>query len=149
MQNASVVFRKSKSISARAVRALFRRMKWHHWLSESDVAWYLRHALFVASAWAGSRCVGIAIATGDGRVNAWLDTLVVDGPYQGKGIGTELTRTVVERVERQRPCCFGLDVYQRRTEDFYAKFGFVRNKGTWLLEHKPTADRLRSRVRRG
>jgi GNAT superfamily N-acetyltransferase len=149
MTNASLVFRRGKRLPARAVRALFRRMKWHHWMTEDEVAWYLRHALFVASAWSASRCIGIAIVTGDGRINAWLDTIVVDRPHQGKGIGTELTRMVVERVERMEPYCFGLDVYQRRTENFYARFGFVRNRGTWLLEHKPTADRLRNRASRG
>jgi GNAT superfamily N-acetyltransferase len=143
MKSTQIAFKRSRKLPAKGVRALFQRTRWHHWLTEADIAWYLRHALFVASAWAGVRCVGIAVTTGDGRMNAYLDTIVVDKPFRGRGIGSRLTRMVVDHVERLQPYAFGLDVYQRRTERFYAKFGFVRNRGSWLLEHKAIADRLR------
>lgn len=143
----AIRLRTSRRISAKAVHDLFLRMQWHDWLTPEDVRWYLDHALYVASAWNGRRCVGVAVLAGDGRINAWLDTIVVDEEYQGRGIGTALVKRIMARVERLRPYYMQLDVYQERTERWYAQFGFVRNKGTWLLEHKPTADRLRARVR--
>ncbi len=142
MGRTRVAIRTSRRISAKAVRDLFVRMQWHDWLTLEDVRWYLDHALYVASAWDAQRCVGVAVLTGDGRINTWLDTIVVDEEYQGKGIGTALVRKIMARVERLQPYSMMLDVYQRRTERWYTRFGFVRNKGTWLLAHKPTSDRL-------
>lgn len=148
MSDNAIKYRHIKRLSPKAVQRLFRRMQWHDWFTTSDIDWYLRHALYVASAWSGGRCVGVAVATGDGRINAWLDTIVVDEDFQGQGVGTRLTAMVVEHVQRLRPYYFSLDVYQRRTERFYGRFGFVRNRGTWLMEHKPLADRLRSLAKR-
>ena len=147
MSRTRVMLRTTRRISANAVHALFARMQWHDWFTREDVRWYLDHALYVASAWDGRRCVGVAVLDGDGRINTRLDTIVVDEAYQGRGVGTALVRKIMARVERLQPYYMQLDVYQRRTEHWYAQFGFVRNKGTWLLEHKPTADRMRRAVR--
>jgi GNAT superfamily N-acetyltransferase len=147
MPRTVVGLRTSKRISASAVHALFQRMQWHDWFTLEDVRWYLDQALYVASAWDARRCVGVAVLDGDGRINTRLDTIVVDEAYQGRGIGTALVKKIMARVARLRPYYMQLDVYQKRTQRWYMQFGFVRNKGTWLLEHKPTADRLRARVR--
>jgi GNAT superfamily N-acetyltransferase len=122
-------------------------MQWHDWLTLEDVRWYLDHALYVASAWDGRQCVGVAVLTGDGRINTHLDTIVVNETHQGRGIGAALMQKIMAKVERSQPYYMQLDVYQERTERWYAQFGFVRNEGTWLLTHKPTVDRLRARAR--
>jgi GNAT superfamily N-acetyltransferase len=146
MPRTAINLRTTRRVAARAVRDLFRRMQWHDWFTVEDVRWYLDHALYVASAWDARRCVGVAVLDGDGRINTRLDTVVVDEAYQRRGIGTALVKKIMARVERLRPHYMQLDVYQKRTERWYRQFGFVRNKGTWLLEHKPTADRLRARA---
>jgi GNAT superfamily N-acetyltransferase len=146
MSRTHVGLQTGKRISAKAVQSLFTRMQWHDWFTLADVRWYLDHALYVVSAWDGRRCVGVAVLDGDGRINAHLDTIVVDEAYQGRGIGTALMKKIMAKVERLRPHYMQLDVYQKRTERWYAGFGFVRNKGTWLLTHKPTEDRLRARA---
>ena len=139
-----VTIKASKRISVRAVRELLRRNKWHGHFTDEDIRWYVDHALYVVSAWSGRRAIGLAVLTGDGRINTWLDTVIVDEAWRGRGIGTELVSRIVSRVERLKPYYFQLDVYQKRTERFYRRFGFVPNEGTWLLEHNPTAGRLRS-----
>lgn len=148
MKDETVAFRTTKRLPPKAVHALFRRTHWCYWFTVEDIEWYLKHALYVASAWKGRRCVGIAVGTGDGRINAWLDTIVVDEAFQGQGVGTRLTTMLVEHIARLRPYHFSLDVYQRRTERFYGRFGFARNKGTWLLQHQPLANRLRALAKR-
>lgn len=146
MSDAKVTFKSTKRISASAVQALFRRNRWYDWFTLADVGWYLQHALYVVTAWDGTKAVGLAALTGDGRINAWLDTLIVDGEYRSQGIGTSLTERIVARAEQLNPYYFQLDVYQEATERFYAQFGFTKNIGTWLLEHKPTANRLKAKA---
>jgi GNAT superfamily N-acetyltransferase len=146
MPDTAVKIRVGKLLSAPLVHSLFQRTRWHDWLSLDDVRWYLDHALYVVSAWDSRLCVGLGVLTGDGRINAWLDTIVVAEQYQRQGIGTAIVSKIVLKVRKLRPYYFGLDVYQHRTEKWYARFGFVRNQGSWLLEHKPTADRLRAKA---
>lgn len=146
MSKAGVTIRTSKRIGAGPVHDLFQRMQWQDWLSLEDVRWFLDHSLYVASAWVDRRCVGIGVVVGDGRISAFLTTLVIDAPCQRQGIGTALMRKIVEKVERLQPHYFGLDVFERRTMKFYARFGFVLSKGSWLMEHKAMGDRLRARA---
>ena len=146
--NAAISFRASKRIDPTRVRKLFRRTGFNDWFSLADVVWYLRHALFVASAWAQDRCVGITVLTGDGRISVGLDLLVVDQPYRGKGIGSHLMKLVGDRIARLKPYHVSIEVFERRTERFYARFGFDRNRGTWLLEHTTAAQRLRRKAAR-
>ena len=144
----NIRFRTVKNVSASAVRALFRRNQWYDWFSVKDVEWYLRHALFIASAWHGRQAVGLAVLTGDGRISIELDTLIVDKNLRGKGIGKTLIEMVVAKAEHLGPYYFKVEVFEKRTENLYAKLGFQPNKGTWLLGHKGTADALRYKVKR-
>jgi hypothetical protein len=52
-----IAFKTTKQVSARAILSLFRRNEWREWFSPKDAADLLRRALFVASAWRGSRRV--------------------------------------------------------------------------------------------
>lgn len=137
-----ISFKASRRIDPIRVRKLFQCTGLNDWFSYADAVWYLRHALFVASAWAQHQCVGIAVLTGDGRISVGLDLLVVDQPYRGKGIGSHLMKLIGDRVAKLKPYHVSIEVFERRTERFYRGFGFDRNRGTWLLEHTATAQRL-------
>ena len=143
-----ITYRSRNHMPVGVVRALFRHSRRYDGFSAKDTQWYLRHALFVASAWHGRRAVGLAVLGGDGRIGIELDTLIVDEPYRGGGIGKALLEQVVAKAEALKPQFFKVEVYQKRTEKRYARFGFRRNEGTWLLEHIPLGERLRQRVRR-
>lgn len=87
----AISFRASKRIDPACVRKLFLRTGFNDWFSHADVVWYLRHALFVASAWAQDQCVGIAVLTGDGHISVDLNLLVIDQSSRGQGIGSHLS----------------------------------------------------------
>ena len=92
--------------------------------------------------------MGLAVLTGDGRINVTLDALIVDEKYRRQGIGGKLLETVIAKAEALQPHYFQTDVHEQSTERFYAKFGFVKNKGTWILEHKDIATSLNKRARK-
>lgn len=148
MTKRQIDFKASKQISARAVNALFKRSEWNDWFSLSDVEFYLKKTLYVVTAWEGRKLAGFASLTGDGRIDVFLDSLVVDYQYQRRGIGTKLMEMVLEKVKKLKPYHFQIQVFDKKVEKFYMKLGFVRNEGTWLMEHKETADKLRAKVKR-
>ncbi|MBN2210945.1 MAG: GNAT family N-acetyltransferase [Sedimentisphaerales bacterium] len=142
----AITYKTSRNISPRAVRGLFGRNRWQDWFTVDDVQWYLKHALHVVSAWKNKRVVGLAVLGGNGRTHIELDTLIVDEPYRGQGIGTALMKRVMLKIEKLTPHHVIVGVTQPRVERFYEQFGFQRNKGTWLLDHKPHWDKLAKRI---
>lgn len=143
-----ITYRKTKRIAAQTLLAFFRRALWWDWYTPTDVAWRVQRALFVATAWHGRKIVGVAMLTGDGRLDAELRVLVVDDDYQREGIGTHLMEMVMVEVERLQPCLFRLLVAEKRIERFYRRFKFRKHHDTWLMEHGPTIRRLHQRVER-
>lgn len=141
-----IAFKTTKDISPRALQILFRHNEWSDWWSLADIKWYLSHCLFAVSAWEGLSLVGICVLTGDGRIAVNLDKLLVDMRYRGQGIGKELIRRAVEKAESLRPFYFQTDVYQKSTERIYRRFGFRRNRGTWLLIHDPTDKKWKTKA---
>jgi len=134
----SISYSDKKTLSARTVQALFRRLEFSDWWSQKDIEWYLSSALRVVSAYRGRKLVGLGILTGDGRIDVHLSLLVVDAPYQRQGIGTAIIARLVDEVREMKPYSFQTDVFSEDTERLYARFGFRKNEGTWLLEHEPT-----------
>ena len=141
-----ITFKTTKAISPRALQILFQRNEWSDWWSLADIKWYLSHCLFAVSAWEGRNLVGIGVLTGDGRIAVNLDKLLVDVRYRGQGICKELIRRAVEKAESLRPFYFQTDVYQKSTERIYRRFGFRKNRGTWLLIHDPTDKKWKPRA---
>jgi ribosomal protein S18 acetylase RimI-like enzyme len=148
MAQGEITFKCGRQVPYTALRAFFKRCQWYDWFTRADVEHYLKKALYIATAWHGRKIVGFAALKGDGRNDVSLDSLVVDYTYQRRGIGTALMKMALAKVEELRPYHFEAQVCDEQTERFYRRCGFVRNQGTWLLEHKSTADKLRARVNR-
>lgn len=91
--------------------------------------------------------MGLAVLTGDGKNDVFIDSLVVDCSYQKQGIGTTLMEMLLAKAMKLKPYHLQAQIFDRHVDRFYKKFGFVNNKATWLLEHKRTADNLRAKVK--
>jgi len=148
MPKGRIRYRSSKNIPPRKAHAFFRRAGWWDWYTLAEVRWRLARALYVASAWDGEKMVGLVLLTGDGRLDVELRALVVEEAYRNRGIGSTLMKMAGAKVQKLRPCAFNLSVIERRTARFYRRFGFRQKRGTWLMEHGPTARRLQARVAR-
>ena len=138
-QTRKITYKRTRHISPGAALAFFTRAQWWDWYNLDDVAWRLRHCLYLASAWHGRKMVGMAMLTGDGRIDVELYALVVDPEYRKLGIGSELMRMVMARIATLRPYLFYLEVPAKRTQKFYRRFGFRQNTRSRLMEHGPTA----------
>jgi ribosomal protein S18 acetylase RimI-like enzyme len=90
----------------------------------------LRGSEHVVLARDGERVVGFVTAVGDGVLSAYIPLLEVLPAYQGRGIGTELMRRVLARLEGRYMvdlCC------DTGLEPFYRRFGLhVWDRGMGL-----------------
>ena len=136
-----IVYEESKEISDPALHLLFTSNEMNDWFPESDTQHYIESSLFVASAWDGLKCVGVAVLCGDGTISVELDVLLVDSSYRNRGIATKLMHSVMKRANELEPYHFKIEVFEGAAEKFYSQFGFRKNEGTWLLEHGPTGER--------
>jgi N-acetylglutamate synthase-like GNAT family acetyltransferase len=85
----------------------------------------------VVSAWDENKIIGFARATSDGVYRATIWDVVVDGDYQGLGLGRKLVEKVLAhasmiRVER---------IYLTTThqQGFYERMGFTVNGSTTMI----------------
>ncbi|QVK21786.1 GNAT family N-acetyltransferase [Mycoplasmatota bacterium] len=92
----------------------------------------LEKALYVYSAWDGEKLVGLIRSVGDGLTIFYIQDLLVDPNYQGKGIGTKLLEDTLKKFS---------DVYQivlitddkEKTVNFYKKVGLNSGKETGVI----------------
>ena len=90
----------------------------------------LRGSAHVVLARDGERVVGFVTAISDGVLSAYIPLLEVLPEYQGRGIGSELTRRILARLESlyMVDLCCDADL-----EPFYTRFGLqVFDRGMGL-----------------
>jgi ribosomal protein S18 acetylase RimI-like enzyme len=83
----------------------------------------LAHTSFVFTAWDGPLLVGFARVLTDHVYRATLWDVVVDAPYQGRGVGEGLVAYVLDHPVLSRVEKFWLNT--RDKQKFYERFGFV------------------------
>lgn len=88
----------------------------------------LECSLCVAGAYDGDRLIGMGRIVGDGAVICYVQDLIVEPGYQGKGIGSMLLNYLIEYVDNLRDedsqmmMCL---MCAKGREEFYKKHGFV------------------------
>jgi ribosomal protein S18 acetylase RimI-like enzyme len=80
-----------------------------------------------------SRAVGFITAISDGVLSSYIPLLEVLRPYQGRGIGKELVRRMLEKLQGLYMidlCC------DPGLERFYSQFGMMRVSGMVLRNYE-------------
>ena len=75
------------------------------------------------SAWDGTRLVGLGNAISDGHLVVYYPHLIVHPEYQGRGVGSEIMRRLMQRYNGFHQQILVAD---GRALDFYRKCGFER-----------------------
>jgi ribosomal protein S18 acetylase RimI-like enzyme len=85
-----------------------------------------------------NRVVGFITALSDGIQSAFIPMLEVLPEYRGRGIGTELMRMMLERVDHIRAVDLTCD---RHLQPFYERFGMLKSVGMVVRKYlKDQAD---------
>ena len=76
---------------------LFNSVGWDRRAADRDrLTQLVRGSTYVIAAYEGDRLVGFARAISDGAFNAYISTVAVLPDYQGRGIGRELVRRLMD-----------------------------------------------------
>jgi len=125
-----------RTLPIESVLALYRANGW----SSAEKPALLRKALegshAVVSAWDGERLVGLGTTLSDGHLVFYYSHLLVHPDYQGQGIGTRITRILMEKYQGFHQHVLLAD---GRAVEFYKKCGFVRAGQTepmWIYAGK-------------
>ena len=111
----------------------------------------------VAGIVAGSHCfllvtkagdtIGMGRALSDGTSDAYIQDVTVKKPFRGQGIGTQIIRKLVERLNADGLEWIGL-IAERNSHAFYERLGFNKMpKSVPMLKMKAEGERLNADVR--
>lgn len=121
-----------------AVWNMLRRSYWSPNIRRDIVARAIANSLVVGAYDtdhpAGPRQVGFARAVTDRATFAWLADVIVDEPHRGRGIGTEMVRTLMAHPELQTLRRWSLAT--RDAHSVYAALGFEPAQPGRYMERK-------------
>ena len=120
-----IEFKATKEIPVEQLLQLFLKEQWNDYMTLDDVRFHVDHALEVVSAWHGATLVGYARLEGDGRLSVEISDVLVASEYQGKGIGTQLVRRLVESIRALDPYDIQVAPVGDREVHLYGKLGFT------------------------
>jgi GNAT superfamily N-acetyltransferase len=133
----SITYREGGPLDLDQLRGLLDQTPWARGRSKDGLSRMLAHSDFVFSAWDGPRLVAFARVLTDQVYRATLWDVVVDAPYQGRGVGEGLLAHVLAHPVLSRVEKFWLNT--RDKQKFYERFGFVSSPQGMVLE-RPRVD---------
>jgi len=102
------------------------------WASARDIPGIekmLANSFLTVGVWDDDRLIGFARVLSDGVYRALIDDVVVDESYRGKGIGTEMMKHLLSRLEQVE------EIFLRTGKEmvpFYERLGFALNRGAMM-----------------
>lgn len=109
------------ALTADSLRGFF--VGWPHPPSAERLLELLRSSTYAVVAVDGERVVGFVTAISDGVLSAYVPLLEVLPDYQGRGIGSELARRVLARLEALYMVDLACD---EELVPFYERLGLMR-----------------------
>lgn len=125
----SINYQPGLDATAAEVQALFAQTTWAQHRTVEGIETMLRLTGAGITARSEGTLVGFARALTDGAYRALIDDVVVDGAWQGRGVGRELVGRLLEQlrgVEEVRLVC-GAELVP-----FYGRMGFRLDAGPFM-----------------
>jgi spermidine synthase len=121
------------------ILALYRMQGWWGPSGERDpemAGAMIRGSHCFAVAEAEGRIIGMGRALSDGVSDAYIQDVVVDPAFRGRGIGSRIVEDLVHRLRHDGIDWIGLGA-EAGTYDFYRKAGFTELPGCLVMLKKP------------
>jgi GNAT superfamily N-acetyltransferase len=132
-----ISYREGGALDLDQVQGLLDQTPWARGRSKDGLSRMLASTDFVFTAWDGPRLVGFARVLTDQVYRATVWDVVVDAPYQGRGVGEGLMEHVLAHPVLSRVEKFWLNTRDKHA--FYERFGFVSSPQGMVLA-RPRAD---------
>jgi predicted GNAT family N-acyltransferase len=112
---------------------LYGQTSWATGRLHADVEQMLKRTALHVSAWDDGKLIGYARSVTDTVYRALVDNVIVDAPYRGKGIGTELVRRIGSELENVDEVFLGCDPNEA---SFYKRLGYKQVDHPFLMKMK-------------
>ncbi len=120
----NIAYKHTKFISSEQLQKLFSHTDWEYEKKHAAlIASALTLSSNVVSAWDGDILVGLIRSMDDGIWSANIDCLVVHEEYRNQGIGSELLRILLNRI--QTATYVNVAPNEHTVVSFYEKNGFT------------------------
>lgn len=89
----------------------------------------LKNSLYCICVYDKKELIGFGRIIGDKTIFLYLQDIMVNPKYQGKGIGTQIIETILNKIESYKEINPDIKVYlcaSKDKESFYERFGFIR-----------------------
>ncbi len=89
----------------------------------------LKNSIYCICAYDEGKLIGFGRIIGDRTIFLYLQDIMVNPEYQGKGIGTKIIKSILKKLEDFKKINPNIKVYlcaSKDKESFYERFGFVR-----------------------
>lgn len=117
--------KETKNISQEDLLALYTAVGWNVYSREPEqLSQAVKQSLCVITAWEKAQLVGLIRAVGDGISILYIQDLLVSGPYQNQGIGSQLMNQLVATYPQIRQKVLLTDE-NPANRHFYEKCGFT------------------------
>ena len=106
------------------ILSLYKAVRWRNYHEHPEMLHRVyKNSLCILGAYEGDKLIGIIRAVGDGVSILFIQDIIVDPAYQRRGIGTKLTRAMLERYAH----VYQIQLMTDNTEKtimFYKSMGF-------------------------
>lgn len=118
----NIEYRDSRDFKRDDLEKLFLSVNWESGRYPDKLVRAMKNSTHVISAWDGDRLVGLVRALDDGETVALIHYLLVDPQYQGKHIGDELMKRLMEHFRN----LLYVEVMpsEQKNIAFYERYGF-------------------------
>lgn len=89
----------------------------------------LKNSIYCICAYDERKLVGFGRIIGDKTIFLYLQDIMVNPEYQGKGIGTQIIENILSKIETYKEINPNIKVYlcaSKDKESFYERFGFIK-----------------------
>lgn len=108
------------------VLKIYERSGWCAYLGDDDkLSRAFDNSLYILGAFDGDALVGFVRCVGDGEHIVYVQDMIVDVPYQRRGIGRELLRRVMNKYADVRMFTLITDAEDRDSRAFYEAVGLT------------------------
>jgi ribosomal protein S18 acetylase RimI-like enzyme len=122
-----IEYRLTRELPVEDIVELYRANGWSSAEKPRELLAALADSHSVVTAWSGGHVIGIGNAISDGHLVVYYPHLLVHPTFQGRGVGTELMRQLMNKYIGFHQHMLVAD---GRAIDFYRKCGFQRAGST-------------------
>jgi len=116
-----ITYIENQPVSAKAISDLRELVGWNR--MEDCYKNPLMTSYFHIACYDGDKLIGYVDTLSNGVTDAYIQDLMVNPEYQGRGIGTELMNLMIARLKENKIYMISV-VYEEKLLPFYKRFGF-------------------------